>query len=47
MLIKKMPKVPFGVSSQIAGPLSRDFFSPLNRWGKIQDFFFLLKTHME
>jgi hypothetical protein len=46
MSITKMPKVPFGVSSQIAGPLSRDFFSPLNRWKK-QDFFFLLKTHME
>jgi hypothetical protein len=47
MLIKKIPKVPFGVTSQIAGPLSREFFFTFEPLEKIQDFFFLLKTHME
>jgi hypothetical protein len=42
-----MPKMLFGVSSQIAEPLSRDFFSPLNRWKKIKEYSFFAKNTNE
>jgi hypothetical protein len=44
--IEKFSKMPFGAVARLLDP-SREIFFPFEPLEKIQDFLFLLKTHMK